>query len=238
MDSMLTEDLRTDASRGACTPSGRWWLSAVAGVLLGCSSLWASAALASEDSQHTGSLRFEMTPLIGYRMGGSFTLSDTGQHVNIDDHGSFAVVLGLRSDEESQYELLYARQSTSLFSGATLPPAGVDIEYLHIGGSYIPDNDFAVRPFLSGGLGLTRFSPDPATARENTRPSASLGLGLRVPFNQHFALRLETRAFLTFVDPNTAFFCRSDQAGLLCRIHSRGSTFTQYDVLLGVGYTF
>jgi hypothetical protein len=210
----------------------------VLAALLGCSSVWVPDAFAGEDSQQAGSLRFELTPLIGYRMGGSFTLNDTGQHVDIDDHGSFALVLGLRADEESQYELLYGRQSTSLFSGSTLPPTGVDIEYLHIGGSYLPDNDFPVRPFLSGGLGLTRFNPDPATTRDNTRPSASLGLGLRVPFNQHFALRLETRAFVTFVNPDTAFFCRSDQAGLLCRIHSRSSTFTQYDVLLGVGYTF
>jgi hypothetical protein len=40
------------------------------------------------------------------------------------------------------------------------------------------------------------------------------------------------------VDTNGAFFCRSDQAGLLCRVHARGSVFMQYEMLVGAAYAF
>src|SRR5437660_11729585 len=58
--------------------------------------------------------QFEVTPFIGYRVGGSFKLIDAGQHVELDDHGSFALALDARAEESGQYELLYGRQSTVL----------------------------------------------------------------------------------------------------------------------------
>jgi hypothetical protein len=59
-----------------------------------------------------------------------------------------------------------------------------------------------------------------------------------VPFREHFSVRLEARGFVTLVNPDTAFFCRSDQTGLLCRVRSSGSTFIQYDLLAGAAYAF
>src|SRR5262249_31738416 len=158
----------------------------------------------------------------GYLMGGSFTLSDTGQHVDLDDHSSFGVALDLSADATTQYELFYGRQSTVMRGGSGFAQTKIDIDYLHIGGTAILDDQWRVKPYILGTLGATRFNPDSALGRESTHFSLSLGAGLRVPFNQHFSLRLEARGFVTLVNENTAFFCRSDQAGLLCRVHSHG----------------
>jgi len=192
----------------------------------------APAAAEPEEAQ-----RFEVSPFIGYRVGGSFKLIDTGRHVELDDHGSFALALDARSDELTQYELFYGRQSTVL-RGDAFTPATIDVEYLHLGGTVALDEVQRVKPYLAGGLGITRVSPDPALGHEDTRFSVSLALGVRVPVSPHFSLRLEGRGFLTPVNTDSAFFCRSDQSGALCQVRVRGSSFFQFDLLAGAAYAF
>lgn len=178
---------------------------------------------------------YELTPFAGFRLGGSFKLKDTGRTVELNDRGSFALALDLQADEVAQYELFYSRQHTALHGDSTLAPTSIDVEYLHIGGTALLDDARRVKSYVVGGIGVTRFTP-PAQGTEDTRLSASLGLGLRVPVNRHLSVRLEARAFLTLVNSDTAIFCRSDQAGLICQIHGSGSTFLQGEVLAGVAF--
>jgi opacity protein-like surface antigen len=214
------------------------WMAA----LLACASAGAAGRDETDEpaSDSGEPLRMEVAPFAGYRMGGSFTLTDTGQHVDLNDHGSFALALDLAGGPDTQYELFYGRQSTTLTGGAGFTPTDIRVEYLHIGGTEMLDVDrWPVRPYLVGGLGLTRLSPSiSAQGSESTRFSLSLGAGLRAPLTRSFSLRLEARGFATLVDTNGAFFCRSDQAGLLCRVHARGSVFMQYEMLVGAAYAF
>ena len=204
-------------------------------VLLGAA-LFVSAPAAAEPPTREVQ-QFEVSPFIGYRVGGSFRLIGTGQHIELDDHGSFALALDARADESTQYELFYGRQSTVLRANA-LAPASIDVEYLHIGGTVALDEAQRVKPYLAGGLGITRFSPDPALGHEDTRFSVSLALGVRVPVSRHFSLRLEGRGLLTPVNTDSALFCRSDQSGALCQVRVRGSSFFQFDFLAGAAYAF
>jgi len=173
----------------------------------------------------------------GFSLGGSFTLNNTGPRVDAGDHGSLAVALDAQADDLSQYELFYSRESTTLRGDSTFAPLGVTVEYLHVGGTLVLDDSSRVKPYLVGGLGITRFSPA-APGLEDTRFSASLGLGLRVPINRQLSLRLEARGLVTLISADTALFCRSDQTGLVCQIHAHGSTFLQGEALAGVAYTF
>jgi opacity protein-like surface antigen len=186
-------------------------------------------------------LPFEVTPFVGYRMGGDFDIdvgAGTTQNADLDEHGSFALALDMRRDEESQYELFYSRQETNLEASSPLGPLGIDVEYLHLGGTLDVDQGLPLTPYIVGTLGLTRFSPGPGSGSDDTRFSVSFGGGLRVPVSHHFSLRLEARGFLTFVDTNTAFFCSSSSAGGFCAIRSSGSTFIQYEVLAGAAFAF
>src|ERR1700730_2204581 len=202
---------------------------------LGPAVLMSAPAMAEQPAREAQ--QFEVSPFIGYRVGGSFKLIGAGEHVELDDHGSFALALDARADESTQYELFYGRQSTVL-RGAALAPVSIEVEYLHIGGTVALDEAQRMKPYLAGGIGVTRFSPDPALGHEDTHFSVSLAFGLRVPVSSHFSLRLEGRGLLTPVNTDSAFFCRSDQSGSLCQVRVRGSSFFQFDFLAGAAYAF
>jgi len=193
--------------------------------------LVSAAAFADEPFQ------FSVSPFVGYRAGGDFRVNDTGQRASVADHAAFALAIDMRADEGSQYELFYSRQSTDLRGDGSLL-GGTIVEYLHIGGTVDLFDDSRIKPYVGGGLGVTRLSPGLAPGSEDTRFSVSLSLGLRVPLSQHLALRAETRGYFTPLNTDTAVFCRSDQGGALCQIRARGSSFFQGDFLAGVAWSF
>lgn len=189
---------------------------------------------------------FEVSALGGLGVGGRFKLADapgaggnsgTGSSVSLADHGAFALTADLRIDAGSQYELFYSRQATDLRGNSSVPRADVTVEYLHVGGTLLLNEEPKIQPYLVGGLGVTRFTPG-VEGESDTRFSAHLGVGLRWPVTSHLSVRLEGRGFVTLVNPDTAVFCRSDQDGLLCRIHGSGQTFVQGEFLAGVALAF
>ncbi len=180
--------------------------------------------------------QFEVTPFVGYRLGGDFDLQDSQGHANLDDHDSFALALDLARDESSQYELFYSRQATQLEPDSPLGGLGLNVEYLHLGGTLTVDDELFLKPYVSGGLGLTRFTPD--SGSDNTHFSFSLGAGLRVPVTERFGLRLEARGYLTLVNTDSSVFCSSSSAGGVCAIRTNGSSFFQYELLAGAAFSF
>jgi opacity protein-like surface antigen len=214
---------------------------ALSAAILGCAAELGCVAVAASEREPEQStlqpLTFEVTPYLGYRFGGSFKLIDTGAQADVNSHVSYALALDLSANEATQYELFYSRQSTTI-SGPSLTPSDMTIEYLHVGGTVLLENSQHFLPYLIGGAGVTRFSPNSPLGHDSTYFSASLGAGLRIPFNPHFSLRLEARGFATILNSNGSIFCRSDQTGGVCRIHERGSSFIQGDLLAGVAYTF
>lgn len=195
------------------------------------------SAVASVEARADEPLQFSVSPFIGYRVGGDFRVNDTGQRISLADHASFALAVDARADEGSQYELFYSRQSTDLRGDGTLL-GSIVVEYLHIGGTVDLVDDSRIKPYVGGGLGVTRLSPGLAPGSDDTRFSASLSLGLRAPLTQHLALRFETRGYFTPLNTDTAVFCRSDQGGALCRIRARGSSFFQGDFFAGATWSF
>jgi opacity protein-like surface antigen len=174
----------------------------------------------------------------GYRMGGSLEDVDTGDDADFEDGESFALALELRFDksDDRYYQLWYSRQGTEVSDG--LETHNVDIEYLHIGGT-LPFGGYEhAQPYFAAGLGATRFSSSAAGADDRTHFSGSMAFGLEVPLAKNAAIRLEARGYLTAVDTNSAFFCRSDNAGGVCRIVASGSTIFQAEALAGIALKF
>jgi len=221
----------------------RWMLSgaAVAAVVVGV----ARAADSDEPvSRERPPALFELAGFGSLAVGGRFSLqggstgsSGPGGRVSLADHAAFAVAADIRADEGSWYELFYSREATDLSTNSDVPRTNVTVEYLHVGGTILLNDEFAVRPYALGGLGVTRFTPGEA-GNTDTRFSASLGLGLRWPVTQRLSVRLEGRAFVTLVNDSTAIFCRADESGLLCRIHGNGQTFVQGEFLAGAAFSF
>jgi hypothetical protein len=207
--------------------------------ILPCTTLLLGASLLSEpaaaDALPYGS--FEVAPFIGYQLGGNFRDIDTGQHSSLDAHAVFALALDAPADLSSQYELFYSRQPTVL-KGYGLAPLNVTVEYLHIGGTIPLDDSPRARPYLAGGLGVTRFSPDDPAARQDTVFSMSLALGLRAPLTRHLSVRLEGRGLLSFMDSSGAVFCHSGSQGAACHLTAQGSGQFQFAALAGLSYSF
>lgn len=180
----------------------------------------------------------EITPFAGYRMGGDFELGDTGQDLSLESRRAFSLALNFPIDAYSQYELFYGRQETRLEDNSPFGPVDVDVEYLHIGGTVVLNEERRVVPYAVGTLGATRLTPDAVGTDEETRFSLSLGLGLRVPVSTHLSLRLEGRGFATFMNTQSSVFCASGSAGGFCSLRGRGDTFFQYEFLAGVAFSF
>jgi len=181
---------------------------------------------------------FEVTPFIGYRTGGKLEAAGTGETLRLDDQQSFALALNLRIDEGSQYELFWGRESTQLDPNPAVGPVDVKIDYLHIGGTLVVNDEQRWKPYIVGGLGATRFRPQPAEARDSTKFSLSIGGGLRIPVSERFSVRVEARGFITFVNTDSSFFCTTGALGGACAVRADGNTFIQYEALIGGAFAF
>jgi hypothetical protein len=179
----------------------------------------------------------ELTPYVGYRMGGEFDLngadSASDQSVDVEDAASWGVDFGIYRDRNSFYELLYSQQSAGLDSG---DPAlrGVDVktEYFHLGGTLLYPDDRWFVPYLSLTVGATRFDAQGGGYGSETNFSASLGGGMRIPVGANFDVNVGLRGYLTFVDSDTEIFCVGS-GSVNCLLRTSGSTYFQGEALLG-----
>jgi len=177
----------------------------------------------------------ELTPFAGYRFGGGFEDNTTGANLDAAASGSVGLILGVPDTHERQYELLYSFQRTELKGGGIsgdVAPFGLDIHYLQIGGTYQLSAE-KVRPFLSGGLGMTLFAPDKPGLSSKVYFSLSLGGGVRIPLSNRVGLRFEGRGYLTILPENTQIFCVSS-GGAACAVRVQGDVFGQVELLTGI----
>lgn len=213
---------------------GHWFLAGVAAAALGI-----SAPAAWADDEPT----FEVTPFVGYRVGGRFEgespIDSSEFDVDVEDASSFGLDLGLYRDETSFYELLYSRQEAELDSSeAELTGVDVRTEYLHFGGTLLFPRDRGYTPYLSLTLGATRLSPQDGDYDSETKVSASVGGGFRFPLGKNLAATLGARAYVTLVDSDTEIFCVSIDGDATCLLKSSGSTFWQGEAQLGLTARF
>jgi len=212
---------------------------------LAVTALAAPDARAQQDmeSSSVSAPRFEVTPFVGYRFGGSFDVppadeTSSGKSIDLDDDTSYGIDVGLYRDHHSFYELLYSRQQTNLDSSQpALRNVDVTAEYLHFGGTLLFDEEYWFVPYLSFTIGATRLDPK-GSYDDETKFSASLGGGVRFPINDRFAATLGARGYLTFIGSDTSLFCSSINGQGTCLLKSSGSTFFQGEALLGLTLKF
>lgn len=172
----------------------------------------------------------EITPMAGYRFGGGFE-TETGSSLDLMESGSGALALDFDYQGDSQIELFWSHQESSLSDGPNGQLFGLDIDYLHIGGtSLYPQGEAPVVPYVVGGLGVTRFDPENAGSGAETRFSMSLGGGVRYfPF-EHIGLRAEGRGYMTYFPDSGAVFCGNGG----CKVFTEGDAMFQFEGLAGV----
>ena len=181
---------------------------------------------------------FQIAAHGGYRAGGSFEDSASSDSLDLEDGTSLALALEFRfgKGDDRYLQLWYSHQSSSISDGVA--DHDVDVENLHFGGT-VPVGDMEkAQGYFAMGIGATRFSATGAGAEDQTKFSASVGLGLAIPVSKRAAIRLEARGYVTFVDTDTSIFCRSDNGTGFCRIVASSSAIYQAEVLAGIAVSF
>jgi opacity protein-like surface antigen len=179
----------------------------------------------------------EVTPFAGLRFGGAFEDTNTGTEISLNDSGSYGLVLDVDIAPDQQIEIYLSRQSTTLSANGTFtgnPLFDLTVEYYHFGGLYLIDvqND-RVRPFVSGGLGLTRMNPQGDGLSTETRFSLSIGGGVKFFLTDRVGLRLDGRGIFTALDSSGAMFCSGG-----CAISVQSSGFIQGELGAGLVLRF
>jgi hypothetical protein len=191
---------------------------------------WAVAANAQDTAR-----RFELSPLLGYVIGGTFDDENTRQQLDLDDSQAHGLQLNIRADPQSTYEIQYAKQATRT-KAPGLPSLDVVIEKLEIGGTYEVSEE-PTRPFVALTLGASRFKPDDSAFNDDTYFSFSLGGGVKFFMDRPFGITVDARWAGAFVNEDTDVFCLS-AGGLTCLIQADAGLTSQFRVLVGFNARF
>jgi opacity protein-like surface antigen len=184
--------------------------------------------------------RFSLTPFGGYTFGGEFKDEDDSLTVEVDDAAHFGLIFNIRESQNTQWEIFYARQETEADTSevsATQPVVDIDVQYLHLGGTYVADGNRA-RPFLAAGIGGTRFDPGPLTFESENFFSFGIGAGWQLQPTDRLGLRLEGRLLGTFLRSDSALFCETGPDENVCAIVANSEMYWQLQTSLGVVFRF
>jgi Outer membrane protein beta-barrel domain len=217
-------------------PSGLFWNRILAMVGVGAGALVMSGTASAQAEDEFPEYKvFEITPFLGGMGGGSFEDPVDGSSRDLDAAPVFGVIFDAATEYWRHYEVLYARQSTSL-TGVTEPD--LDVQYLQFGGIVSYPEALRIIPFFGMTLGAAFLSPDEPGLKDETELAFSVGTGVRVPITEHIGVRLDARAFITLLDTEGDVFCASTEGTGTCRIKAKSDTLVQYSAALGVIVAF
>lgn len=179
----------------------------------------------------------EITPFVGYRVGGEFEDFTTGATLKLSEEQTFGIVFDKVMAKGSILEFYYSKQASSLTTTDSVTSGSlfdVDVEYLHVGGKHYLNREDGT--FLLGTLGATHFSPGTNGLNSETKFSLGLGIGIETGIDKRIGFRLEGRGFATFMDSGGAIFCGGSSGG--CTILVSGDLLWQVEVNAGISFRF
>ena len=189
---------------------------------------------------HADGSDVEVTPLVGYRFGGTFDIADSFDSYELDDAASYGLLVNFRHGQNTQWEILYSRQrSDAVYSDAAADVlnADIDMHTLQLGGTYFGEGNLA-RPYVALTIGGTYVETNARGSESDAFFSGSLGLGLRVRPRERLGFRLEARAHTVLMNSSTDLFCRTGPDLNVCALEIEGEFFYQLEMFAGVVFRF
>jgi len=173
---------------------------------------FAARAQDSATTYHVGATsnyRFELTPTLAYRFGGTIYRGDSTlftSDVKVEDSIAYGLTFDIPLSSDIQLELLANRQASSLRAdrglfGTNSDVGDIDVSYYHVGLLWQWGHGQVI-PFFTGSLGDTNLDPKIPGASSDDRFSLSLGGGVKVLFTDSIGLRFEGRGFWTDLGNN------------------------------------
>ena len=196
------------------------------------------AAVAADAAGGAGVAGGAATIYGGYRGGGGFSDSVTGQSIDVKDSGTVSASLDFPLDATRQWQIFVSYQRSEFESGTQSPTASLNgqsmsVSYFHVGGTSFFQGQVGKGPYLVGGLGATLFKPSLNGYSSEWRPSMNIGIGYEWPLGQNVALRAELRGYVTLVNSSSDLFCSGG-----CVVSIKGDTFTQGEAMVGLSARF
>jgi hypothetical protein len=201
-------------------------------ILLAWTAVIVLAAPASARAQAV-----EITPFAGYRFGGDLFELATGRRLDADGAPSVGVLVDVLFGPRTEgihVEGLFSRQQVQVetrqsdFDPPTL--VSVEVDHVQVGGIH-ELSDGRARPFISGLVGLSRYA---SRGDAEVRFSLGAGGGVKLFATRHLGLRLDGRAYVTFVDAGAAGVC----GGNGCLLRFTASPVWQADFTAGLIVAF
>jgi hypothetical protein len=186
---------------------------------------------------------FELTPLFGYRMGGTIQVKNEGESTSIKarlkDGFAYGFSAGYRFDEESVIEFRWARQHSRLgLPDAASPdvvlPIDTTIDQFHCDFTheYQWDDYPSIRPYVLGGAGATRIG---LPGESFTRFSFGLGGGVKISIHPRVRWRVQAEWLPIWIEPEArGLTCR----GGVCAVFLSGTLTHQFEVTFGPVFHF
>lgn len=177
----------------------------------------------------------EITPTIGYRFGGDFDQEDPEQEIDLKEKVSYGLTLAWDYDKKRQGLLILSHYNTEFEfdDRSELPKNEIGVTYLHLGGN-VPISSGALPFWLSGGLGVTHFSPDENDLDNETDFSANIGINTRLNLINNIDLTMGARMYATFLDSESEIFCNNDT----CKIYVSSDVWIQNELYMGLTFQF
>jgi hypothetical protein len=160
--------------------------------------------------------RFELTPYLGYRIGGEFEQQNGSAKYELDESNSAGLIFNIAArDVNTPWQVLYGQQRTSLKAPVSFDPAarlGLDVEYFQFGGTYLFDGD-DMRPFVALTAGVTHFGPTLAGVDSESYFSGSIGGGVQLLQTHRVGVRSRSMARRSTSSRRARESCSASESG-------------------------
>jgi len=178
----------------------------------------------------------EITPTVGWRMGGGVETEDG--EFDVESATSFGVILDVRVRSDGVVELLYDRQSSDVVRRSSTGPdstiTDIVIEYFQLGGAVEFGHKPNLKPFFALTLGAAHL--DPSGDRDDEWHFAGVAtLGAKAYLGERIGLRAQTRLWGTFLTEESQIFCSLPG---VCVLSASGKLFVQADFSGGIMFVF
>ena len=177
---------------------------------------------------------YQITPYLGYRVGGEFEHYTTGTTLKLDEGDAYGIIFG-KAGEDS-LEFIYSVQPTQLNARGPVKSSelfDIDVINFMVASKKVlnPENG----TFVSGMVGVTHFDPDEARLSSDTRFALGASAGLDHRITKGLSFRLEGRAIGTILDSGAGIFCSSSGG---CGISAGGDALFQFEFITGFSFRF
>jgi len=168
------------------------------------------AAVAAIRPAAAAAVPVELIPTIGVRGGANLEADTSGvPPAKANPSVSFGLAVDWFVRPDAWFEVFADHQTLQFTSNpAAFGTSGfaLAVDYLQFGGGYGPAEG-RVRPYVTAGVGLTRYGASPGDVGSTIGASGSIGGGIKVPVSKRVALRFEVRGYATINDAAVSVTC-------------------------------